>query len=62
MNGLFQIKKHTWGRGGEGGGLRTGYLKNNMWKRQGPRKGSYRGDQKKIMWNFQQVLDIGLAV
>ena len=38
------------------------YLKNKMWKVQGPRKGIYRGDQKKIMWNFQQVLDIGLAV
>ena len=28
---------------------------NKMWKFQGrPRKGIYRGDQEKIMWNFHK--------
>ena len=31
-----------------------GVLKNKMWKFQGPRKGIYRGDQEKTMWNFHE--------
>ena len=43
-------KKHT---GGEGVTEDMEFL-NKIWKFQGPRKGIYRGDQEKIMWNFHE--------
>ena len=55
MNKLFQKKIYIYTSGEWGVGVAEDMkFINKMQKLKGPRKGIFRGDQEKIMWNFHE--------